>query len=175
MFIFHDLSLSGIFWLHFFFQHHSYWCLTVSSSRIVWAHCSHWHQEAFVPPPPLPPTLNSKIWKLRQTKISFCVLQGSHHRRCRRPGGLCTNWMHSWPNTELHCMLRKMNYDHRIAVSVFCACAGICPIFKAKNTLEIVCNLSRTCVVEIGWSFYLHLHRFLRFPQTSDSYAFTLS
>lgn len=127
------------------------------------------------PPPPLPPTLNSKIWKLRQTKISFCVLQGSHHRRCRRPGGLCTNWMHSWPNTELHCMLRKMNYDHRIAVSVFCACAGICPIFKAKNTLEIVCNLSRTCVVEIGWSFYLHLHRFLRFPQTSDSYAFTLS
>ncbi len=100
---------------------------------------------------------------LLQTKISPRILQGAHHATCLRPGGLCTIRTHSWPNTELHCMLTMMNHDKGIAVLAFCLLAGGCPIFKAKNTHEIICNLLGPCVPKavssfLAWSTRAHLY-----------------
>ena len=37
-----------------------------------------------------------------------------------QPGGHCTRRLHSWPNTESHCMLGVMNHNKGIAVLAFC-------------------------------------------------------
>lgn len=44
-----------------------------------------------------------------------------------------------------------INHNQEIAVLAFCLLAGCRPIFKAKNTIEVVSNLLGPCVPRAVW------------------------
>lgn len=70
--------------------------------------------------------------------------------------------MHSCPNTELSCTLSMMNHNKGFAALAFCLLAGGCPISKAKNTLEIVCNLLGPCAPKTVSSFFALIYTCFR-------------